>query len=151
MVAVSDAIRALYSQGDPSGVRQAVVDKTAALVPADSVSYNEVEPSTRKVAVVHDGGYPVALVEKLLPRLTENLHEHPVHRARLATRSTKAMKVTDFMTLRAFERLGLFNEFYRPLGIRHLLAVYLEGTGGGLKAPSVCSGGGRTSLNRTGF
>ncbi|WP_221435307.1 helix-turn-helix transcriptional regulator [Algisphaera agarilytica] len=58
-----------------------------------------------------------------MPDFADHLHEHPCVEAALNTRSLNIMGVLDKMSSRDFEKLGLYNEFYRYVDIRDQIII----------------------------
>ncbi len=102
-----------------------IVADLGRVVPADSISYNEIDLGTRSTrAVIHP---PEARdIPAYLGAFQRHVHEHPVIRHYQATGDTSALAISDLASAREFERLGLYREFYRPLGVRDQLAVGLR-------------------------
>jgi DNA-binding CsgD family transcriptional regulator len=53
--------------------------------------------------------------------------EHPVLTYNLQTRDTRACKISDFLSHSQFHRLGLSNEFFRPMGVEDVMPFALSG------------------------
>lgn len=53
------------------------------------------------------------------------MHEHPLINFYQRTRDGQALKISEFLTRSQFHRLGLYNEFYRPLSVEHQMAFTL--------------------------
>ncbi len=54
-----------------------------------------------------------------------HIHEHPLIRAARESGNIPAMRISDLMPQEEFERTGLYNEFYRHVGIASQLAISL--------------------------
>jgi DNA-binding CsgD family transcriptional regulator len=54
--------------------------------------------------------------------------EHPVLTYNLQTRDTRAYKISDFLARGQFHRLGLYNEFFRPMGVKDVMSFALSGS-----------------------
>jgi DNA-binding CsgD family transcriptional regulator len=106
----------------PAGVMAAL----AALIPADSFSYNEVDLAKRRVWVVSN--HPeVARPEEaaLFARLTP---QHPLITYYQATGDPQPLKISDFLGRTSFHRLALYQEFYRRVGVEYQLALTIPST-----------------------
>jgi DNA-binding CsgD family transcriptional regulator len=68
-------------------------------------------------------------------------HEHPLIRHFSENPQARAAKISDFLTQREFHRLGLYNEFFRKIGVEHQVVI-------GLPAPPPRVGG--VALSRSG-
>lgn len=96
------------------------------LAPGDYVSYNEIELSRgSSVWAVHRPSSEVAVA--LLGVFARLAAEHPVIAAwRLSKAPPAALRWSDVTSAGALRRLPLYNEYFRPLGIRHQLTVPLS-------------------------
>lgn len=105
------------------------------LIPGHILGYNVVRlPGAHLSAVVR----PVdAVPDELLPVFDRHVGEHPtvIHYRR--TGDGHARTLSDFLSQRQFHRLGLYNEFYRPLRTEHLITVTLPAPAGVLLGLSV--------------
>ena len=59
----------------------------------------------------------------MMPAFAAHLDEHPCVEAAMGTRSLNVMGVRDRMSIREFEGLGLYNEFYRHVDIHDQIIV----------------------------
>ena len=94
------------------------------LIPSDAVSFSELD----RVAQV-DLGY-VSVGEEDLTDLPDEipwrlLHQEPLCNYHVATGDWRALKRSDFVTFRDFQKLELY-EWLEPLGIRHELDAGLD-------------------------
>jgi DNA-binding CsgD family transcriptional regulator len=92
-----------------------------ALVGCDTCSYNEVNPVRRRVVAqtAPDGFAFPGMVEAF----QEHMGQHPLIGHYRATRDGRARKMSDFLSLREFRQLPLYQNFYRLAGIDRQLAV----------------------------
>jgi DNA-binding CsgD family transcriptional regulator len=99
-----------------------------ALVGCDTCSYNEVNPGRRRVVAqtVPDGFAIPSMVEAF------QLHmgQHPLIGQHRTTRDGRALKISDFLALREFRQLPLYQDFYRLAGVDRQLAVAIPGRPG---------------------
>jgi len=87
------------------------------------LSYNEIDPRRRHARVVCDPpGIPTPELER---RFQELLGQHPLILHYRRTGDGRALKISDFLSRRAFKRLELYSEFFRPLGVESQIAVTL--------------------------
>ena len=91
-------------------------------------SYNELDLARSKQRVVVEpaevfrGGFDEAF--------RRYLHQHPVIAHVAATGDSRSRLISDFITPRAFRRLELYNELFRPLGTEAQLSLTLSTAGG---------------------
>jgi DNA-binding CsgD family transcriptional regulator len=117
-------LRASYGTLDRSAFRTHVLAALRKLIPCDIVSYNEVNARANQVTWLTE---PADALD--FPDSTEtfNRHipEHPLigHYAR--TNDDRVLRISDFLTRSEFHRLGLYNEFYRRVGVEHQMACVL--------------------------
>lgn len=91
------------------------------LVRADWTSYDEMIPSRRISKNLFNPGHIFAPAA-----WAEHMHEHPMLANYLATNDGRATKVSDFISTSEFERTALYNEVYRPYGVRHEMSAALD-------------------------
>jgi DNA-binding CsgD family transcriptional regulator len=105
------------------------------LVPADTRGWStfvlatnsrEFQPSEGLASYSYDPPGIFGLRERIAELAAELFHEHPLVAHYVRTRGrAPATAISDLLGVRAFRRLGVYNEFFRPLGIEDQLAVPL--------------------------
>ncbi len=117
-------LRASYATLDRSAFRTHVIAALRKLIPCDIVSYNEVNAQANEVTWLTE---PADALDFPDSTATFNRHipEHPLicHYAR--THDEHVLKISDFLTRTQFHRLGLYNEFYRHVGVEHQMVCVL--------------------------
>jgi DNA-binding CsgD family transcriptional regulator len=117
-------LRGLYSYRDSEELTAHVVSTLPEVVPSESTSYNEVDLRSGQVWWVTKpdlfSGFPEG--GQIFER---QVNEHPIIAHHQKTGDGRAAKISDFLTLRQFHRLGLYNEFYRRLETERQMAVIL--------------------------
>jgi DNA-binding CsgD family transcriptional regulator len=93
------------------------------LVPCDSVSYNEIDLIKGRDRVVVDPADVVLPGQKLI--FEHYLGEHPSIAYHHRSQDGTAIKLSDFLTKRAYHRLGLYGDYYRPRQVEHQLSIAL--------------------------
>ncbi len=53
------------------------------------------------------------------------MHGHPVLAYNDRTRDGRALKISDFLTRNDFRRSAFYQEFYRPIGVEHMMGITL--------------------------
>lgn len=116
----------LHGHCEPLGLVQYLLSGLQSLIPSDYNSWKElVFPRSPKAAAVFSPHNTQAA--SLLPAFQRYIKEHPVCRHwRETGTSHLALRWSDIATTPHIERTPLYNEFYRPLGVRHQLMVALE-------------------------
>jgi len=94
----------------------------ATLVAADRRSYNEVDVRKRRASFLTD---PVLDLHDSQSIFNQHIAEHPLIAYYKATRNGQPVKFSDFLTRTQLHRLGLYCEFFRPLGVEHQMAFTL--------------------------
>ena len=107
---------------DLADLRRGMVDALGRAIPCNWASLNEVGP---------DG--MVGLVKPELDRhwyekFAELAHENPLYQRWVETKDGRAYRFSDVTTREKLESTRLFQEFYRPLGVNHQIAITLPGT-----------------------
>jgi DNA-binding NarL/FixJ family response regulator len=107
---------------DLDAFRRELIPGLRRLVACDTLGFNEIDLDRRTADVVSDA--PV--FDGLERRFLELAHEHPLvpyqRRGDL-----RARLISDFLSVRAFHRLELYHDIYRPLGIEDQVAFGLGG------------------------
>jgi DNA-binding CsgD family transcriptional regulator len=93
------------------------------LVPADIISYNEIDPQTSKVFTVADPPYYESLPD-IHGEFEHLMRDHPLIRHYYETRDGHALKISDFLSQSQFHDLGLYG-FYRQVDVEYQMAVTL--------------------------
>ena len=113
--ALHASVSGLYAVGDVRTFTDRLATLLAGIVPADLTVYAEVDLRSRRVAWNADLdralGWPAAQ-----DTFARHMAELPMFK-RYRRGEGSATKITDFMTKRQFERTGIYNEFYRHLGV----------------------------------
>jgi DNA-binding CsgD family transcriptional regulator len=93
------------------------------LIPCDVASYNAVDPVTQRADIavdpaesVFDGGVEV---------FAHYVHQNPLVGHYAATGDGRALRISDFITLRELHRTDLYAHVYRQLELEHQLAITL--------------------------
>lgn len=117
-------LRASYAALDRSAFRTHVLAALRKLIPCDIVSYNEVNPSVSQVIWLTDPGDAIEFPDST-GTFNRHIPEHPLIRHYARTHDDRVLKISDFLTRTEFHRLGLYNEFYRRVGVEHQMACVL--------------------------
>ena len=110
----------LYAPCTADGFAERVLGWTERLLPSVVVSYNKVD-----VGGAYEGQTTPdsAVSDTMLAAFVEHIDEHPLIRYYHETRTTDAVRISDLVSNDQFHRLALYNEFFRPMAIRHQMAV----------------------------
>jgi hypothetical protein len=125
---VLDAVRDLYALQDLPSFRARALAAVVRLVPGLRHGYVEAAPARRHYVMLIDP--PDSIDPEIEAAAQRHLPEHPtfVNRARIAPGT--ASKISDFVSGRAFRRLGLYHEVYRPIGAEDLLGFEIPSASG---------------------
>jgi DNA-binding CsgD family transcriptional regulator len=121
---VTEALQDVYACLDLDAFPDRVLSMIQRLIPADHVSYNEVHPRTfRSRTIVRPEGADRFPGDDAA--FARHLSEHPFlsHLPRMA--DGRPRTISDFLSRARFHRLGIYNEYYRRLGIEYQIAVAL--------------------------
>jgi DNA-binding CsgD family transcriptional regulator len=101
-----------------------VISRLPALVPSEITSFNEIDfPRRRCVGVSNPSGLRTRERTEIVER---HIAEHPIAAHYWRTGDGRALKISDFLTMRQLRRLGLYAELYRPLRVTCQIAVGLR-------------------------
>jgi DNA-binding CsgD family transcriptional regulator len=138
--ALGACVTEIYALLDLDTFREHVVRAISKIVPAEVITYTEIgrrgQPTVR---VLHPAR---AVPSDLMRAFEHHRHEHPLIKHFGGNPPGRAAKISDFLTRREFHRLGLYDEFFRQVGVEHQMVI-------GLPAPSPRVVG--VALNRSGL
>jgi DNA-binding CsgD family transcriptional regulator len=98
---------------------------TRRLIGADKGDYTEFDPGSGAFRVLVDPEPPqLRLLEEARAVF---MRQHPVLPHYVRSGETGARMISDFLTTAEFRRLGLYGEFFGPLGVEHQLTVLVAG------------------------
>ena len=100
-----------------------LVRKLPGLVGSDLTGYNEVNLRKHRTAFFLE---PRIHLRDSVEIFNRHAHEHPLIRYHAGTMDGGPTTISDFLTQRQLHPLGLYNEFFRPLGVEYQMAVTLH-------------------------
>ena len=103
------------------------------LIPCDAASYNAVDPTTQRAAVAADPADSVFAGG--IDALATYIHQNPLVSHYAATGDGRALRISDFMTVRELRRTELYDYVYRQLDLEHQLAITLPAPRNGMDRP----------------
>lgn len=114
----------LYHASDLQEFRTEALTVLSCLVPADLIGYNEVNLHRRQTVIVTE---PAEIFSaSAMQTWARYMHQHPVCQYMRRSWDGSACKLSDFLTQRQFQRLALYQEFYRPVRIEQQIAIRLD-------------------------
>ena len=122
-----DFLRRIYTAGDLDGLRRQLTRSLTAVVPADVTTYFEIDRRKRRLAVINHPGDATGVAEE--EAFARSMHQSPLF-ASYRRGMGSAVKISDFLTRQQFQRLRLYDEFFRPVGMDHQIAKGLPGPAG---------------------
>jgi DNA-binding CsgD family transcriptional regulator len=107
---------------------------TRRLIRSDKGEYTEVNTGTGEFRVLVDPEPPE--LRLLGPARAAYMGQHPVMRHYLdpSSEASSARMISDFLRPAEYHRMGLYGEFFRPLGVEDQLTVTLSGHSQGRRA-----------------
>ena len=109
---------------DLAAFREQIIPGLRRLIPSDTLGYNEIDLESRRAVTITDA----PAYDGIDRRFLELAHQHPLVPHQRAG-DPRARMISDFLPPRAFHRLELYADIYRPLGIEHQLAFGLSREG----------------------
>ncbi|HEY7678549.1 MAG TPA: helix-turn-helix transcriptional regulator, partial [Candidatus Methylomirabilis sp.] len=119
--ALLEFLKGNYALRDLETFARHVVHTLPKVIGSEITSYNEVDPRRRRITAWQIPPPP----DELKPVFDQHIPEHPIVTHYQRTRDGQALKISDFLTQGQFHRLGLYNEFYRLLDVKHQMAIRL--------------------------
>ena len=98
---------------DLDGFVHAVIEHLPAIVRCDRLAYNEVNPRARRIrGIVSPALENMASFQQAW---ATNMHEHPLLQHCMRTGDATALRISDFLSRRAYHNTRLYDEVYRPI------------------------------------
>jgi DNA-binding CsgD family transcriptional regulator len=138
LAAVIDFGARIRTIREPDRFGQAILAPLRELVPADSITYNEIDLRRRRSFWAVDP--PDALDATDPAAFVRYVGQHPIVSYSRRTGDGRARAISDFLEPGQFHRTDLYSTFFRPAQVEHQIAVTLS------YAPSVIVG---VALNRS--
>src|SRR4051794_11620359 len=122
---VLDLFAAVEKAMDQDVLRRLAVAALADLLPCDHVLWGELDThAMRPLAAVTSDGAEVDLVA-----FARHAATHPLIAHHVRTGDPGPLRLSDFASARGLRRLGVWDDFYRPLGVDRALCVALASRG----------------------
>ena len=122
-----ECVRELHSFRDVGSVRAWLLDKALPrLVPSDWLSYNEVDLAHPENTVAILKPESNQIFQRLFPRFQELVHQHPLISRQQQLADFPVHKISDFLSQKAYRRLELIQDVYRPLGVEYQIAATIK-------------------------
>lgn len=95
------------------------------LIASEVTGYNEINSRTRQnfIVVSPEEGVHFPESHRIFE---EHIQEHPLIGYTAKTRDSRVLKISDFLSDAQYERLGLYQDFYRRIGTKYQMAVALS-------------------------
>jgi len=119
---VLEFLERIYAISDFDTFRKQVVSGLQSLVPSEVNGYNEVDIRSQHNQVVYDRPEAIRVPDgdRIFDRY---IPEHPLIAYSKSTRGHGAVKISDVISTKRFHGLGLYNEFFRLIGIEDQMVV----------------------------
>jgi DNA-binding CsgD family transcriptional regulator len=94
------------------------------LVPSELATLSICDLDTGHRSVVSD--HPGAISKREIEVFDRHLHDHPLVRDHERNPRAVTRRISDLVAPADFRRTPLFNDYYRPIGLDHVMAVPIE-------------------------
>ena len=121
--ALLDFVRRCYASQDLDDLVKVLTSGLADLIPADITGYAEADLQNRRIRLRGSPADFLAGCPLATQGAERHVEEQPVVAHYLRTGDQRAFRMSDFVTRCQLHRLGLYNDFYRLLGIEYQLSV----------------------------
>jgi DNA-binding CsgD family transcriptional regulator len=116
-------VEGAHASPDLDSLALYVSNRLPQLIHCDAASYNEINPRLKRIRwVVTEGVDSFPDAERVFEA---HMPEHPFVSHHAQCRGEAAVKISDFLTRRRWRNTGMYSEFYRRLGLEHVLAIYI--------------------------
>jgi DNA-binding CsgD family transcriptional regulator len=122
--ALLEFLQATYALRDKEAFISHVLTALRTLIPSDITSYTELNSETRQSSLwlVEPSDAATSEDQRIFEQYAS---EQPLIASYLRSQDGGAFKNSDFLTQPQFHRTGLYNEFYRRVGMEHTMAIHL--------------------------
>ena len=135
--AILDFLAGVEQLEDVDAFRSGILPGLQRLVPCETVTYNEL-PRPGDGGPVWVSSPRESAEQADAEAFMRHAEQQPVIAYWSQTGDVRPMKFSDFLTATALHRLDLWDAFFRPLGIEHLLAITLHGMSFPLVGVALC-------------
>jgi DNA-binding CsgD family transcriptional regulator len=118
-------LKGLYKFRDHETFVQHSLTSCHTLIHCDIVSYSEIDLARNRV-VNRWGPDDASLRESLHPALERTVHQHPVFPYVFKTHGSRSLKVSDVSSLRNFQSLDLYQDFFKHTATNHQIGTVLD-------------------------
>jgi DNA-binding CsgD family transcriptional regulator len=119
--AVLGLVRQLYAVDRVEDFPRRAILGIGRLIPCDILTYNEIDTRRQRAKFLEEPAGSIDATQAAAFERYSDQHPLIVHFAR--TRESRSRKISDFLSLTEFRRLGLYQEFFRTLAINYQMAV----------------------------
>lgn len=116
-------LRDLYALREKNAFTSHLVSSLPGLIQADAYTYNEMDQARGQASykLWPDDFTPIKDAQEILGRFASQI---PMH-AQWGRGDGQALKISDFLSSRAFKKKEVYNEFYHPMRIPFLMGIAL--------------------------
>jgi DNA-binding CsgD family transcriptional regulator len=119
--AVLGFMRQLYAVDRVDDFPRRAILGIGRLIPCDILTYNEIDTRRQRARMVEE---PAGVIDdQEVATFEHHAHQHPLITHYAQTRDSRPRKISDFLSLSEFRRLGLYQEFFGKLPISYQMAV----------------------------
>ncbi len=118
---LSCCIASIHADGDPEEFPIRVLKAIVELLAVDCAGYNEI--AIRPQRMLRAAFLGDSYTREQLLAFERHIHEHPLIGYTHRHPGCRALCLSDFLTKDQFHRTGLYNEFFRRVGVEHQMAV----------------------------
>jgi DNA-binding CsgD family transcriptional regulator len=124
------ALAPLYAAPDPATLGDRLASALLSLFSADTICFDYFDA---RGDIQFLGAYPRHLfTPAVLQAAAHLLPQHPLYEEIFVRGNTRPLRLTDFASVQAFQRTGLYQELYRASGLTYQLVVGTPMPGGSL-------------------
>lgn len=120
---LQSGLRNLYAHLDLDTFPSVALKLVSSLVPCNLAGYNEVDPIRRRLIVIFDPPDFAQRAMPMIPIWEQFMHQHPVLQHFRDHPNGPPRKITDFLPQKTFEKLELYQDFYRHINAKYQIAI----------------------------
>lgn len=118
-----DFLNGIYALRNLDAFAAYLIQELPKVVPSEITAYSKINTQRQRITALVN---PTDIYSPELTRILEHyIHEHPTFIHYQQTHNGRAYKISDFLNRRQFHRLGLYNEFFKQIGVEYQMALNL--------------------------
>ena len=121
------AIEDLHADFDLPTLPERALSAASKVIAADSIAFTGIRYNGEYAGIGWENSGTISPED--IEIFAQYMHENPLFAAYIVERRSEALKITDLIAPKKFQRTAIYNEFYRRVGVRNQLVAPLSVSG----------------------